>query len=582
MTLVALALLAGSAWTIGTLALRSWSWPELRAYERFGLELISGLGLVSLMLALLALSGLFFLATPLLVLFAITGVVIAMGLSRTSASGSRTDPWWVRAVTVAVFVCAAVACVGAITPVVDYDALSYVMPIASRIAETGRLRVWSDQARSMWPLSHEMLLAYVLRLGGHRLIAVTALEWIACVGAVSALARRACSHASHVPVAVVIALAAPVVAFQISTAKEDLLLVAATAATGFCLVGSDPRDLVAAGLFAGIAAGTKYPGLGVALATVAWVAMRHRRVRPVVTVAGVAFTVGGLWYVLNLWRFGNPVAPFVFGARGTPLDTRIVRDLLDSWGLDRQPLDFVITPIRLFLEPNPFLGTAALFNPLAYLGIAGLAVSSIRRRNLPLTFTAAVLYVGWFFSLENARLLLPAAVLLSPAAADVFVPIVSRWRPLAWASAAALAVPLLFIPLVGVMRVVRYARDPAGYVNDNTQHYADLVWANTHLDPHADRILSFYPDVGYLEIPYLPTAPTYQMEMSFDEIEDPALFLNACRRQGITHLYARSTAFPAIASRLRVVYDNPQSLLGGEHFFRAPRAEHTSLFEILP
>src|ERR1700722_3637419 len=143
----------------------------------------------------------------------------------------------------------------------------------------------------------------------------------------------------------VIALAAPVVAFQISTAKEDLLLVAATAATGFCLIGADPRDLAAAGLFAGMAAGTKYPGLGVALATVAWVAMCHRRVRPVVTVAGVAFAVGGLWYVLHLWRFGNAVVPFVFGARGTPLDMRIVRDLLDSWGLNRQPLDFVITPI---------------------------------------------------------------------------------------------------------------------------------------------------------------------------------------------------------------------------------------------
>jgi hypothetical protein len=238
--------------------------------------------------------------------------------------------------------------------------------------------------------------------------------------------------------------------------------------------------------------------------------------------------------------------------------------------------------MRLFLEPKPFLGLGALFNPLAYFGLAGLGVSSIRRRNLPLIFTAAVLYVGWFFSLENARLLLPAAVLLSPAAADVFVPIVSRWRPLAWASALALAVPLLFIPLVGMIRVVRYARDPAGYLNDNTQHYADLVWANTHLDPHTDRILSFYPDVGYLKIPYLPTAPTYQMEMSYDEIEDPALFLNACRRQGITHLFAESSAFDAIASRLRVVYDNPQSLLGGQHFFRATPIDHTALFEILP
>jgi hypothetical protein len=582
MTLVALALLAGAAWTLGALALHASLWPELRRYERLGLEVTAGLGLVALLLALLALANLFALATPLLAILALAGLAIAVRLPRPASTTWRDDPRWVQSVTAVILVCAVVACVGAITPVVDYDALSYVMPIAKRIAETGRLRVWSDQARSMWPLSQEMLLAYVLRLGGDRLIAVTALEWLACVGAVSALARRACARAAHVPVAVVIALAAPVVAFQISTAKEDLLLVAAASAVGFCLIGSEPRDVAVAGLFAGIAAGAKYPGLGVAIAAVAWIAMRERRARSVIAIAGVAFAVGGLWYVLNLWRFGNPVAPFVFGARRTPLDTRIVRDLFESWGLDRRPLDFVITPVRLFIQPDPYLGRAALFNPLAYVGLAGLSVASIRRQNLPLMFIAAVLYVGWFFSLENARLLLPAAVLLAPAAADVLVPIVSRWRPLAGATVAALAVPLLLIPLVGVMRAARYARDPAGYVNDYTQHYADLVWANTHLDPRVHRIASFYPDVGYLEIPYLPTAPTYQMEMSFDEIEDPSLLLAACRRQGITHIYARATAFPSIASRVRTVYDNPHSLLGGEHFFRASRTEHTALFEILP
>ena len=51
----------------------------------------------------------------------------------------------------------------------DDDALAYVVPIARRIASTGTLRVWADQARSMWPPSQPVLLAVVLRLGGDRL-----------------------------------------------------------------------------------------------------------------------------------------------------------------------------------------------------------------------------------------------------------------------------------------------------------------------------------------------------------------------------------------------------------------------------
>jgi hypothetical protein len=585
MTVAAVALLSAASWTLGRTAFRSFSWPELRRHERFGLEMTAGLGLAALLLSLLALAGWFAAATPLLLALAVAGPVSA-GLGRSVASRPQArdpEPRWVRAATMTIGVCAIVACAGAVTPVADYDALSYVMPIAERIAASGRLRVWPEMARSMWPLDHEVLLAYVLRFGGDRLIAVVAVEWLAALLAVAALARRACARPEHVPLAILIALAAPVVAFQISTAKEDLLLVAAVAGVGFALTGSDDRELAVAGLFAGIAAGTKYPGAGVAVAAVAWAALayRGRRLRAAVTVAGVAFLAGGLWYVLNLVRFGNPVAPFVFGARGTPLDVRSVRDLFDSWGLEHRPIDFVLTPVRIFVNPDPYLGRAAMFNPLAYAGLAGLAIASIRRRSAPLFLIAAVLYVGWFFSLENARLLLPAAVVLAPAAADVIAPIVSRSKPLAWALGATLAIPLGLIPLVGVVRAYRYAGDPAHFIGMNTEYYADIQWMNAHLDPRVHRIASVPPDVGYLRIPYVPLAPTYQMVMTFDEVNDPAKLLAACRRLGITHVFAGPNAFPGVpASEYRIVRGNSAALRGGEHFFQPPRTEPMTLYEV--
>ena len=520
MTVVATALLAGAAWTLGRVSLMACDWPELRRYERLGLEMTAGLGLTALCLSLLALAGLFFLSTPLLVLLSMVGILVATRLRGPRASSVLgDDPPWVRRSTMALFGCAGIACVGVITPVTDYDGLSYVVPIAARIAATGHLRVWTDQARSMWPLFHEVLLAYVIRMDGTRLMAVTALEWLAAIGVLSALARRACTRSSHVPVAVAFAVAAPVVAFQISTAKEDLLLVAATAAVGFCLVKPLPSradvdglarpDLAAAGLFAGIAAGAKYSGLGVAIAAVGWVAMisGRQRMRASIAVAITAIAVGGLWYALNLWRFGNPVAPFVFGAPGTPLGIASVNDLLSRWGRGHDLLAFVGTPIRVFLNPDLYLGRAALFNPVVYVGLAGLGIASIRRRSAPLFLIASVLYVGWFFSLENVRLLLPAAVLLAPAAADVVVPWVGRWRPLAWATGAALAVPLLLLPVVGVMRAARFVHDPAAFLYEYTERYADLQWINTHLDPRVHRVGSIFVDVGYLEIPFISLRP---------------------------------------------------------------------------
>src|SRR5262249_14423564 len=159
--------------------------------------------------------------------------------------------------------------------------------------------------------------------GGDRLGALSALEWLAAVGVVSALARRATDRTDQVPLAVALAIAAPAAAFQVASAKEDLLLLAATAGALFCLLGpATIGEAAAAGIFAGVAAGAKYPGLGVAVAVVTWTAVtswRERRVAPAAAAVASTAAVAGVWYALNLWRFGNPVAPFVFGAASTPL-----------------------------------------------------------------------------------------------------------------------------------------------------------------------------------------------------------------------------------------------------------------------
>jgi len=57
MSLLAVALLTGSSWTLGTLALSCMPAPELRTYERVALQLTAGLGLSALVLSLAALTA---------------------------------------------------------------------------------------------------------------------------------------------------------------------------------------------------------------------------------------------------------------------------------------------------------------------------------------------------------------------------------------------------------------------------------------------------------------------------------------------------------------------------------------------
>ena len=580
-TLGPLALLTLAAWTIGSAALRSLAWPELRRVERIALELVAGLGLTALLLSFTLLSGRFAYATMILVALGVGGLASTVSARLKGSRSFVAGPRAFQASDIVIAACAVVACAGAIAPVTDYDALSYVLPIARHIAGEGALRVWSDQAPSIWPQAHQVLLAYVIRSGGDRLGALTALEWLSAVGAVSALARRVCERADHAPLAVALAIAGPVTAFQVASGKEDLALLAATAAALFCLAGPlTIGEVAAAGLFAGIAASVKYPGLGVALAATVWVALATRSARHVATAVACGTIVAGLWYGLNAWRFGNPVAPFVFGAAGTPLDAATVRATMDDFGGGRGVANFFVTPLRIFAEPSLYSGRANLFHPLTYAGIAAPFASRLRVRSAPLLFTAAVLYVGWYLTLQNARLLLPAAMLLAPAAADLIGPRMKRSRWLTMIVVAAIAVPLALTPVVGLVRAARYLSDPAAYLERETEHYADIQWANAHLDPARHRVLSMFDAVDFFTVPTIGLSPMRQLEFSAADLATHERLLAACRRQGITHVFTARGDLADVESQLRLVYENPSSRLGDVHFFREAPVEATAIFEI--
>jgi hypothetical protein len=271
----------------------------------------------------------------------------------------------------------------------------------------------------------------------------------------------------------------------------------------------------------------------------------------------------------------------LFGASGTPLDRETIRGFVDGYGAGRSVGAFLLAPIRIFSESNLFCGRANLFNPLVYAGLIGLGVPAVRRRHAPLFISALILYIIWFAGLQNARFLLPAVVLIAPAAADVTMPALSRWKvllPLAWGTA---VVSLGVVAAVGVVRVVRYTREPAVFLERETQNYADIQWMNAHLDGRTTRVASDHKVLAYLNPSWLILDPTYQIEIARSELDDPQRFLEACRRQGITHLFGRSDAFAALGPNLRTIYQNPSSRRGGVRFFREPPTESMAVFEIV-
>ena len=588
----AIALIAAAAWASGAAAFGAFAWPELRRVERASLEVTAGFGIVSTALAAALLLHAFAYAPILLAALIVGGAAMATrrrrGASRNDGSTTphASAPSGGSGSMAIIGACAVVACAGAIAPVTDHDALSYVVPIARHITREGALRVWTDQAPSMWPQGHTVLLAFILQRGGDRLAALSALEWLAAIGAIAAFARRACARQADVPLSVALAIAAPVAAFQVSAAKEDLLVLGASAGALFCLAGPPTvGEAAAAGLFAGVAAGAKYPGLGVSIGVVTWLAIaspRGIRARATGAAIAAAVAVGGVWYALNFWRFGNPVAPFVLGARGTPLDAETVRVTMDNYGGGRGALNFVVTPLRIFLNSSLYGGRAALFHPAVYLGVFALVVARHRRRAAAPAFVAGVLYAGWYLTLQHARLLLPAAMALAPAAAAVAGDAVRRVPWTRAVAVAAVAIPLALAPVVGVVRATRFASNPATYLERETEHYSGVAWANAHLDPARDRVLSMFGVVGLFEVPAIGPDALHQLEFDRAAITDHRRLLAECRARGVTHIFIARHDLDDVASELRLVYQNSRSRLGDAHFFREAPEEATAIFEITP
>src|SRR5205823_7886923 len=217
------------------------------------------------------------------------------------------------------------------------------------------------------------------------------------------------------------------------------------------------RWLLFAGVFAGLALGTRHQALSAVplLAAVVLVdGWRRRGARAALADAGVlggaAALVAAPWYLKNWLLLGNPVWPLFFGGRGFgPL--ALERSNYFAAGMTispRSPLGYLALPLRAYTHGD-IEQRLVVLSPL-YLLLPALLWLPRRRELLYLLIPSLGLAVGWALGFQELRYLLPVCAPLSLAAAYALRAALARPRLGRLVQPALLGSALLCLALVGL------------------------------------------------------------------------------------------------------------------------------------
>lgn len=314
--LLALAVLAATAWAAGSLVTRTFSW-EGRA-ERLAVPTALGLAVLAHLGFLLGALGL--LRPGVL----IAGIVVVHAAAfrdwRGALAGLRNVPGrWIALALIAL----APAFVLALYPPTAFDETLYHLPFARAFARSGGLPAVPELRFPVFPALAELLFAETLLLAGNagdmatHFVALVAV--LATAGLLAAWGRKAFSPAAGW-IAAALYLGNPIVAHLAGTDYVEPLLTlfitgALFAAWSFRQSGERGWLLLAAA-FAGSAAGVKYLGLFFAAAVFVELAVSRRRLAAAFGFALAAFVVLAPTHARIAAHTGNPVFPFLPGLFG--------------------------------------------------------------------------------------------------------------------------------------------------------------------------------------------------------------------------------------------------------------------------
>lgn len=469
--LLALLLLASTAWMAGRLALRRWL--DGKGLEGFAVATALGLTLLAHLGLLL---GLFGLLTPGPLIAAVAGIHLLGIREWRQWRGSRFPiPGGLLAALAPLFVLA-------LYPPTGFDETLYHLPFARAFARSGGVPFLPELRFPVFPQLSEILFAGLLLLAGD--VAAHLVELLAA-GTTAALliswgTRVAAPRAGWLAAAV--CLGNPIVVHLATSgyieAGLTLFVTAALYAADRWRDSERVEWLVLAAVFAASAAGTKYLGLYFVGALFLWLVLAKRRLREPLLYAAVAAAVMAPSYLRILVHTGNPLFPFaarIFGDNPWHLHPLVEGTMADRLAaVIAMPWNMIFDRAEVNYQPP--------YSPLVLLGLPLLILAAARDRGARWLVAIAVAYASFYVILPpDSRYLTVVLPALSLAMALGAEPWLRRWRP----AAAVLLAVLAFLPgwLYAGYRIARQGPLPV---------------TAAERERYLERALPLYPAVRHL------------------------------------------------------------------------------------
>ena len=364
----------------------------------------------------------------------------------------------------------------ALTPTVSWDASVYHLALPKLYLAHAGFRPVDMNVYSTWPLNVELLFAVALAVYDHVLaklvhfgfgLATLYALWVGC---------RAFHRPASGWIAMPLLLANGVVAFEIRSAYVDLAY-AFFFVAGFLFMiqalDREPRALWLAGICCGMAAGVKITGIACAAFIGALYlprlvrAWRRREAMSALLPFLIRFALPVLalwvpWLVRTAWLTGNPFYPLLHERLGGPDWSSTLTGQLQAWqssiGMGRTPVDYLLLPVRIFLEGGQ--GYHRFDGELGAFWLALIPLAVLMARRVPLVrrclAVSGLYFVFWSLSAQQMRFLIPVLPLLAIAGAVAVVELLDRlpraeWRRAGRALGFAAAIGLL---IAGQSRVL--------------------------------------------------------------------------------------------------------------------------------
>jgi len=261
------------------------------------------------------------------------------------AAGALTPRRWriLWPALVALFVLIPDTAVYLPAPPVNWDAMTYHLYFPARWLQEGRIfhipTVFSDNSAAFAPQNGALFFAWQMALLGRD----TLCNWsqVLCLIFLALAIYRTClllggRRQPAVMAAAGLAWLAPLREWTYS-ANVDVFMIAFWFGAFYWLLAylrrREAGTLLACGLATGLVAGTKTVGLplaGLPAAVMVFDLLRERRLLRLLAFAAAAVGGGGWWYLVNAWRYGNPLFPLDFSLGGFRFpgayDAQAVRD----------------------------------------------------------------------------------------------------------------------------------------------------------------------------------------------------------------------------------------------------------------